>query len=59
MKPCPDCGRLPGMTGDRCGAQVKYHTHIELLECQRVTIARLRQELSNAEAELARMKGSA
>lgn len=52
MNRCPDCGRLPGMASDRCGAMAKFPTLLETVDCQRVTITRLRQQLENAMSAL-------
>lgn len=47
---CPDCGRLPGMASDRCGALAKYPTLLEVADCRRVTNERLRAKLTKLEA---------
>lgn len=40
------------MASDRCGAMAKFPTLLETVDCQRVTITRLRQQLENAMSAL-------
>ncbi len=46
MEKRPDCGRLPGMASDRCGAIAKFPSTLEVSDCRRVTIERLRAALA-------------
>ena len=49
LERCSECGRLPGMASDRCGAMAKFPSVLEVSDCRRVANERLRARISALE----------